>query len=172
MTGPRVIRGIFGSAKGAQAHRPPQRPTRPCECPRCGRPYMPARPSSVRVVEWTDADGYHTDLELCPIRTARSGCMAADRSRPWPAIRMTRAPGARRWRHCRRPSTKRTPRFTTGPAIFSRIRRSGPERGQERSETRPGLAGGEVTAEPLSRRSARGPGAKRQDARGDAPGCQ
>ena len=64
MSGARVIKGVFGSTKRAQSSQ--QRPTKPGGCPRCGRPYMPARPSSVRVVERTDADGYHTHLEMCP----------------------------------------------------------------------------------------------------------
>ena len=66
MTDSRVIKGVFGSAKGTKTHRRQQRSTSPCECPRCGRPYMPARPSSVRVVERTDEDGCRTHLELCP----------------------------------------------------------------------------------------------------------
>ena len=66
MSDARIIEGVFGSAKVAQTHRSQQRPTSPYECPRCGRPHVPARPSSVRVVDWTEEDGYHTDLELCP----------------------------------------------------------------------------------------------------------
>ena len=64
MTDARIIKGVFGATKRAQARQ--QRPTKPVECPRCGRPYMPARPSSVRVVEKMDEDGCHTELELCP----------------------------------------------------------------------------------------------------------
>ena len=66
MTDPRIIKGILGSAKGAQAHRRRQRPPITGECPRCGLSQIPARPRSVRLVEWMDADGYHTDLDLCP----------------------------------------------------------------------------------------------------------
>ena len=134
MTDLRILKGIPDPAEGTPARR--RREPRPGGCPRCGLSHIPARPSSVHLVEWTDADGYHADLELCPDPDCPVWLHGSGPREPL-AGRMTRPPGARRWRRCWRPSTRRTPRFTTGPAIFSRIRTRTVEGGQKTNETRP-----------------------------------